>query len=273
MTIGIDSNETVSKFNFRIYANRTGAIDYANFNGYTGEVKFDRFLDVAEFCETLKPERYGNTSRFDRRLYESIDPCTDVEQLKQLCCENCLRGESFKINVEAKIPMTLMKIEVLNPNDKLHVYNATTGRFEMVLNDMIWHAHAVNGVFHFGENNIEFKATSLKQFNIVIAYYSDNKYNLKYTLTTDLRDIKSRLLSHPFEHQDGVYRFPPDLQMDTVLILGIIPSEDFSIIDVIGGGVLKTTKLKIEWDEGNITGYELSENQRLVNSSSEENFV
>lgn len=93
------------------------------------------------------------------------------------------------------------------------------------------HARTVNGIFRIGENNIDFEATSFKRFQVELAYSSGGDFELKYGLTRQEDGIERFPLQVTLQHELGKYRIPSEIDLDTVLMLGIIGSEQDSVMN------------------------------------------
>lgn len=182
LVIGIKPAEMISSISLRDHANRYGSISnqVPNFNGYIGTVSFNKFIDKDEIGECLKPTRYGNTVRFNRMLYASIPrQHEDMPDLFQ--CGSCPTSRSYHSDVYSEFGELFIAIELGNEKDKLHV--KTTGEFEE--RDGMLHAHAVNGIFNVNDKRVEFFATSMKYFQLAIAYLRYGSFEYKYCMNVN----------------------------------------------------------------------------------------
>lgn len=128
------------------------------------------------------------------------------------------------------MPMSIFKM-IVNEQDQLCVFDKTTGLFEK-MDKAVIHAHAVNGIFRVEGNDIEFKATSFKRFKVALAYASgDGIFELKCLLTTHEDGIRSNPAQGRILHESGTYRIPPEFDLNTVFMLGIIGSAQASDLE------------------------------------------
>lgn len=91
-------------------------------------------------------------------------------------------------------------------------------------NGSVVHTHAVNGIFRIGKDNINFEATSMKCFQVVIAFRLTGVFHLKYAFIVQKNGIMCNLVQQSLENLDGLYQIPPELDLNTALIIGIDPS-------------------------------------------------
>lgn len=143
LIIGIASPDLKSEVKLRIYANKQGCIN-DGFNGYEGTVSFDKFLDRASFSDTLKEQKYGNTIRFDRNLYQFVQrhqpEGSQHLNSEETWCLNCLLISNrtindiihnYRTNVYGQKPMSMFKIRIENPNDVLYILDKKSGIFKV----------------------------------------------------------------------------------------------------------------------------------------------
>lgn len=146
LVIGIATDEMQATAKLRIYGNRTGSIDANRFNGYEGTIKIDKFLDNAVFSDTLQSNRYGNSIRFDRSLYQYTHRQRPANLLAQAripedsWCSNCSvllsrynTIQNYRTDVYAQMPMPIIKVFIKDPRDMIYVLNKTSGNFEVIL--------------------------------------------------------------------------------------------------------------------------------------------
>lgn len=129
------------------------------------------------------------------------------------------------------MPVPIFNMKIDNLQDALHVLNKKSGIFEEVNDITFIHAHAVNGVFRIDKGQIEFEATSFKKFKMVVAYFSEGVFQMKYEVTMQNGDVECKTLQKIFENNDGVYSITSEFGLDTVLIVGIVAAAEHSIVN------------------------------------------
>lgn len=144
LIIGIATVEVESNVTIRIYANELGRIDNV-FNGNVGTVKFNTFLDSACTSDNLKKRKYGNTIRFDQRLYRltQSDQCDELrrQNFDDTWCANCFLVSApandaiqhYRTNIYTQSPMPMFKITIDQQHDKLYVFDKPSGCFKVTL--------------------------------------------------------------------------------------------------------------------------------------------
>lgn len=103
---------------------------------------------------------------------------------------------------------------------------------QKVENSSVIHAHAINGIFRIDKDNIHFQATSFKCFQVAVAFCFGGFFRLKYAFTAKKNGITCHLLEQRLENRDGAYKIPSDLYFNTALIIGIVPAEQSSVMNV-----------------------------------------
>lgn len=232
LILGVDANQNESKIMMRIYANENGNVNQDNFNGREEVITFNKFLDKGIIPNTLKPTRYGNSLRFDQRLYQSLNFEPSVGEL----CPNCLvtgnehntnNGnavaindvQSFRTDIYARMALYSLEI-VVDPQYLVRVYNKLSGAYEEIAPNSILLADKVNGFFRIENNVIEFEATTLKRFDIVITYSAGGDFLPKYRLMVS--------------HDNGIVCHAIDtLPPSVVLVIGIVGNPSVGI-DFLG---------------------------------------
>lgn len=111
-----------------------------------------------------------------------------------------------------------------------------------VVNRSVVHAHAVNGIFRIGRDMIDFQATSFKRFQVAVAYCMGSIFRLKYAFNAQENGITCYSVEKQLENRDGVrqyrrgiqlgvYQIPSDLDLNTALIIGIVPADQSSAVN------------------------------------------
>lgn len=228
LVVGIRTLEAESIVFLKIYANDSGHIvDGNEFNGYSGIVRFDQFLDKTFIGSSLQPSKHGNSKRFNIGLYKT-ERDTENVSLEPLptTCQNCeiLKSNepisgSYRSDAYAIAGVNFLEIGT-DKNDTIHILNQSTGTFTKIDDVPFVHAHAVNGAFEISEGTIKFLASSIKCFRIAIAYLARGTFSVKYVIDTQKDRAPSvHMLQQSLDNENGIYRIPKD--MKTVLIVGI----------------------------------------------------
>lgn len=112
----------------------------------------------------------------------------------------------------------------------------------------IIHAHAVNGIFLIENCNINFDATSLKRFQLAIAFQLNGVFCLKYVIIFGQENgIVCNPLQQPLENRDGSYQIPSNLDFNTALIIGIVPSSATVNFQIHSNGIEEN----VTWNQSN----------------------
>lgn len=232
LIIGIETTDELSVVDVRIYANQTGVLNFTNatnFNGYEGQITFDSILDKTLISDSFKPRRYS-TLRFDRALYQNR-----LENLASQWCENCATEafgmKNFRKDLYAKVPVVTFTMDIECEEDVVYLLNKMDMQFEEVTDEQAdLHAHVIDGVFRVKKHSVEFKATSIKKFEIIVTFGSTGEFRPRIRVLIDGETICcARCDDYDINGHN------------TAIVLGIVSANDPSFIKMssnnISGGV------------------------------------
>lgn len=190
------------------------------------------------------------------------------------------------------IPKQVLSLQLDNPMDTLFLFEKVTGACRKIdlgptkSQKIFIDAHAINGRFKIGKNNmdkfeIEFIATSLKEYTCAIAYMSNGiwriKYLLKFTPNYGVRCFPAAQL--PDIDPNQAYKIPAELSKTTALILGIGTEETLSEVSfrTFTTSIEGYVKYNVDRDEiifsDTPTGHEIDSHQISDDYAEEDDLV
>lgn len=113
-------------------------------------------------------------------------------------------------------------------------------------NSSVVHAHAVNGIFRIAKDNIEFEATSIKCFQVAVAFRLNGVFRLKYAFTAQKNGIICQSVQESLVNREGLYQIPSDFDLNTALIIGIVPSSAVVNFRTHGNGIDENITWRLE---------------------------
>lgn len=83
---------------------------------------------------------------------------------------------------------------------------------------------------------------------MIIAHFSSGFFHLKYAISTEKEGIACVPLEQNIEYQFGAYRIPPELHLNTVVIIGIAAAARKSVLNFEAHGRCQSNAGNVVWD-------------------------
>lgn len=154
------------------------------------------------------------------------------DDTEHICAMEMVSFLRTKVYAEPALP--IFKLGFIG--DLSHL-DQTTGKFEKIYEHMILMSASTDGLIKCEEsgkwNAITYMATSLKRFTVLVATLSDtNVATFLFRIEVRNHGLRFEKLDMEIQASNGHYNLPPELELNTALVLGVDEETQWAQVDI-----------------------------------------